>query len=701
MKIDEIINFIKTKTGRSLDESFITLMVLNKISQMASHMRIKIEMYDGTKVPCNMYSCVLAPSGYSKGLTNNILEDDVFKGFRDKYEEVTYPFVAEGNVKALASKKALKEGMEEDEALDVIMKRYNELPSPLYDFKEATDAGLKGAREKYTMTGIGGTNMSVDEIAYSLEKLEDVFSTLLETFDMAKAKDKLIKVNSNGASGSIPSTLMMFGSPSSLLNGSNNEHQFINMLRQGFARRTMFSLIKDYKNNEKESAKSIIERSKLSKTSQSDLNDYFIDLADKDVLGTVVTMSDELSEQLLDYKSECEMLSDNLKDHQDIEKFEMSHRYWKVLKIVGLLAFSEKRSSSTKEDLDYAINLAEESGKSFKDIMKRDANYVRLFKYLVDVGHKVTDADLYENLQFYASSNNAQRKDMKQLASAHAYNNNGFLRETAKNGVVFLEAEKMKETDLAKLTLSYSNDMTEGYNNDYVDWTKLPQLLKANELHYCTHHFTDGYRDAEHAITGFDVIALDLDKDVSMELVGALMSEYEYIMQTTKRHTSENHRFRLLLPMKFRMKLNEEDFKTFMENVFEVLPFETDSQTKNISRKWLSNPNAEIFRNAGVLFDPTDFIPDTQKSIEFKKNMGDMSDLDALERYFMLELSHGATRNNLMLRFATMLVDGGLGYEEIELKTLALNDKIDPPLPFKELNSTVFTTVRKKLSTRE
>ncbi len=227
-KIHEVIN---DKIGDT-DEHFMNIMIVNGLSQMATNMHINIEHFDGTKVPCNAYSVSLAPSGYNKGRLMNILEDNVFNDFREEYEDM-FGSVAEANCTAKAEQDAARKGIDFEDAMESILKRWDRLPKPLYSFSDATEAGLKAVREKYTMAGLGGTCMVIDEIAYNLPKFEDVLTSMLEVYDVAKLKDKLIKVDSNGESGRIPATLLMFGSPSSLLNGSKNEDDFIDMLRQG------------------------------------------------------------------------------------------------------------------------------------------------------------------------------------------------------------------------------------------------------------------------------------------------------------------------------------------------------------------------------------------------------------------------------------------------------------------------------------
>lgn len=696
--LQKIHDYIEGKLGKT-DAHFMTINIINSISQIATHMHVNVLAYDGTVVPCNSYALSLAPSGYNKGRILNVLEDTIFGSFKHKYEEDLFSKTAEANVTHQAEVNAARKNIEFEDAMTSLLKRWDKLPMPLFSFSDATNEGLKGVREKYTMAGLGGTCMVVDEIAYNMEKFKEVLASLLEVYDVAKLKQKLIKVDSNGDAGKIPATLLMFGSPSSLLNGSKNEDEFIAMLRQGYARRMFFSYIKNYDKLHEESPEEIIRRAKKAKAVADDF-DCYEKLADADWIGHTYEAEDAFHIRLLEYKSECENKAEKLKEHQEIQRFEISHRYWKVLKLSGLLALLECRKSITLDDLEDAIAFAEISGSHFEQIMNRDPSYVRLFNYIADVGQKTTEADLYSNLHFYSGANQGQRKDMKALAAAYAYTIGGVFKETSKNGVAFYEAELLKETNLDKMVMSYSTDITAGYQNEEVKWNELCDFVTTDGFHYVSHHLVDGYRKAENATGHINMIVLDVDHDCSIELAQAMLRDYKYFLYTTKRHTEKEHRFRIIMPLKYNIKLSQEDYKKFMQNIMDWLPFETDRQTAQYARKWLTNDGIK-FSNEGNLLDPSEFIPDTQKAVETKRKLDDLSNLDNVEKFFMVQMNDGATRNNTMIKFALMLVDGGFDYEVIEDRVMVFNEKTDHPLPVKEIMETVMKTVRKRISERD
>lgn len=692
--INKIHNIIEAKMGKT-NKHFLNMMVFNKLSQIATHMHICLETWDGAYLPCNFYGIALAPSGFNKGRINKTLQDNVFKGFRTEYDEFSNRVSAD-NMSLLAEQKAIKEGIDQEEAMDILYQRWKKLPDKLYDFSDATEAGLKGAREKYTMAGIGGTCMQIDEIAYNIEKFEEVVGALLEAYDFGESKDKLIKVDSNGATGAIPASLFMFGSPSALLNGSKTEEKFMSMLIQGYARRMFFSYIKEYAYIDEEEPMEILNRTRSSKNTGSELLSHFTDLATDAWHKRVITCDDTIYCKVIEYEQLNKRHTLTMKVHQEAEKFEVGHRHWKLFKLMGLLAMAEHRDYVTMDDFNDALEVVHDSGQCFNEIVNREPNYVRLFNFMVDMDTKLTEADLFEHLYFYSSSNQAQRKDMRTLAMAYAYSQNGFIRETSKNGVIFYEAEVMRKTDLNKLRFSYSTDIAKDYRNEEVKWDELKQFFVTPNFHYAVHHFNNGTRNSESVIEGFNLLVLDIDDGLPIDMARSLLNEYTYFLYTTKRHTEDHNRFRIVLPLSNIVKLNDKDYKKFMENIFAWLPFSVDTATKDISRKWLTN-NGQGFSNNGVMLDPTDFIPDTSNEKEHKRKLEDLGDLDGIEKFFISQIEDGTGRSNTLIKYALMLLDGGMSYENIEDRVVVLNDKLDNPLGVQEIMKTIMVTVRKRM----
>ncbi len=682
----------------NLTEEYLNIVILYKLSQVGTNMRARIRYVDGSFIPVNIYGLALADSGRGKGRIMNMMSP-YFKPFEKEFMNNYAPDKVAENLQHRIEQYAVKKGIEPNEAEAEIMKHWRRLPKHLYSFSDATIEGVKAFREKLTIANMGSVNMEIDEIASNMDRVADIFGLYLECYDMGLAKQKLIKVDSNSDSGAVEHNLLMYGTPARLLNGSKLEDQFFDMLREGYGRRLLYAF-DDNQNTVIQDTESRYE--KLINTSTVETADD-IGIEIKEYCNTSSSNVDidiEKEEVLIimDYENRCLEKANKLSELKDIEKAELSHRYWRALKIAGLLAYFEPEKKITKELIEEAIKIVELSGEAFNKIMNREPNYKRLFNFLVDINKKVTQSELVENLYFYNTSNKSTKDEMINLAKSYAYDAGGVVKETARDGVQFLSAEMLKKTNTNEVFLSVSNDLAYDYEPKVGEWDNMHKVLSSG-LEWTVHHFEDKHRTSDKVIKGFNLLVIDVDDGVQLALAQSLMSNYKYVCHHTKRSTPESNRFRMVFLLDKTLELDEDDYKQFMSNFFDFLPFEVDKQASDISRKWSTVTGCDVFYNEGELINALDFLPETSRSETMKNKILDMSNLSALERYFMLNASDG-NRNHMMIRFALTLVDGGLEYQEIEEKIFELNDKISNGLPEREIRQTVLRTVIKKLEER-
>ena len=134
-----------------------------------------------------------------------------------------------------------------------------------------------------------------------------------------------------------------------------------------------------------------------------------------------------------------------------------------------------------------------------------------------------------------------------------------------------------------------------------------------------------------------------------------------------------------------------------MSNVFNWLPFDTDENTGQRSKKWLTNSKGTYQYTDGELLDPTNFIPRTSKAVECAKGIKNINSLDALERWFLLNELVKGNRNCGLLKYAMLQYDAGKDYETVEAAVKSLNQKLgDDKLKADELRNTVLKTLSSK-----
>jgi len=373
----------------------------------------------------------------------------------------------------------------------------------------------------------------------------------------------------------------------------------------------------------------------------------------------------------------------------------MSHRYYKALKLAGAFAFVDESLTLTTTNLMQAIKLVEESGTAFQKILRREKAYVKLAKFLADVDTDQTHADLVEALPFYKTGN-AARTEMLTLATAWGYKNNVIIKKSFVDGIEFYRGETLEETKLDKISFSYSNHVAYNFLNEIQKFADMEKLVKAPGYHWANHHFQGGHRSEENTVPGFNLLVLDVDGGTSIATAHKLLKDYTFMTYTTKRHTNEENRFRLIMPMNYKLVLTAEDYKQFMEHVLSWLPFKVDESANQRSRKWSCNPNGSIIFNDGILLDILPFVPKTAKNEQYQINYQSVASMDALERWFAERMAVG-DRNNQMVKFAFALIDNGCQYNEVEGRVMALNAKLSNPLSENEIRGTILVSVAKKI----
>ena len=698
-----LVQILCNKTQNS-NPLFFRVQVGYYFCLVASMMRTTIVTHDRGDIPVNLYALNLSGSGSGKGFSTNIIEESVINLFRQRFLEETFPVLAEQNLPKLSLKRANRKGTDPDEELVRTQKEFDGIGPLMFTFSEATPPAVKQLRHKMLMVDAGSVNLQIDEIGSNLIGSMDVLNTFLELYDMGLIKQKLIKNSAENLRneeilGKTPTNMLLFGTPSKLLNGGKTEEELYSMLETGYARRCFFG----YSRASNKMIDQTPEEVYNQLTQQDDgsylqaLSERLENLADIVNVNRRLTMSKDTSLLMIEYRLKCEKEAAQYSDHEEIKKAEISHRYFKALKLAGAYAFIEDSPVVTNDHCYQAIKLAEESGEAFNQLLTRDRAYVKLAKYLASARREVTQADLVEDLPFYRGPS-SQKSEMHTLATAWGYKNNVIIKKSFNDGIEFLRGESLDETNLEMMVISYSTDFTTDYQNETAPFHQLHKLTQAPGMHWVAHHLNNGYRNEENCIPGFNLMVVDVDGGTKMEIAKQLLAGYKFLLYTTKRHTDEEHRYRIIFPTNFTLKLDAKDYREFVSNFFEWLPFEVDTATNQRARKWMSH-DAYYEYNEGELLDVLPFIPKTSKNEERKALVNSQQSLDNLERWAINNIGDG-NRNNMLLRYALILLDSGLDFAEIQTKVFSLNNKIPDKLDESEILATVLTTVGKQLSKR-
>lgn len=712
--MEEIVQLLCKKTQNE-SPLFFRVQTAYFLGTMAASMRASLDTLDRGNVPINIYALNVAPSGFGKGHSTNIIEGSMLHKFRERFMSDTFPIMAEHNLWEIARQRAMRNQTDENNEFEGLVKEFKTSGGALFAFDSATGPAIKQMRGKLLLAGAGALNFQVDEIGSNLINNLEALNVFLELYDQGLVKQKLVKntaenVRGEELEGKTPANMLLFGTPAKLLNGGKEEDEFYSLLETGYARRCLFGMSTRERAAHKLTPEQIFANLKDKSNNKllERLANHFELLADPSKFGQRIPMPEAVSVELIRYKSDCEARADEMPDHQEIHKAELSHRYFKAMKLAGAYAFVDESPTVTMDHLWAAIKLVEESGASLMGILNREKNYVKLAKFIASAGTELTHADMMDSLPFFKGSAGA-KSEMLTLATAWGYKNHIVLKKSFTDGIEFYSGEALKETNLNELLLSWSNHEAYRYTTETaVPFDQLDTLMKLKDHHWITHalprgNASEGHRTEENCLPGFNLLVLDVDgKGVTLDMARELLKDYTYALYTTKRHqlNGEGDRFRVIIPTNYVIKLNGPEYKEFMDNVYSWLPFPVDDSTGQRSRKWLTNANGHYEVNHGQLMDVLPFIPRTSKNEEFRQNVMRMDSLDNLERWFAQRMVTGS-RNNLMHRFARILVDAGMSFNEVQEKVVSFNKKLSNKLPEDELHATVLVTVGKEMAARQ
>lgn len=704
--MEDIVEVLCNKT-QNTDKGFFRCEVAYFLAKMASCMRASILTKDRGEIPVNIYALALATSGFGKGHSVNIMENDFIAGFKKRFMEDTMPIISEQHLWDKANALALRNGSEPQEEYDSLNKEYKRAGAYAFTFDSGTPPAVKQLRHKLLLANCGSVNLQIDEVGSNLMGSVDVLTLFLELYDQGIVKQKLIKntndnIRAEELDGKTPTNMLLFGTPNKLLDGGQTEDQFYSFLETGYARRCIFGVGQhDRRAFNTQSPKEIYNRL-IQPTNNNAMNVWaakFHRLADPAMYGWKMVLDDDVGIKLLEYKIECEKLAETMADHEEIRKAELSHRYFKALKLAGAYAFIDESNQVEMDHLLQAILLVEESGTAFQTILNREKTYVKLAKYISSVGSEVTHADLLEALPFYKSGN-AARNEMITLATAWGYKKHIIIKKSFVDGIEFFKGETLEETSLDEMVVAYSDHWAYNYLAERVPFDQLHNLTQAPGMHWANHHFKNGHRAEENVHCGFNMVVIDVDEGINLEACHELMKEYKFLTYTTKRHTDEVNRFRLILPINYKLDLDSEEYKEFMNNVMSWLPFKTDESANQRAKKWETFDGGQYFYNLeGEMLDALPFIPKTSKNEQYRQSYQKLESLDNLERWFAQRIASG-NRNNQMLKYALALVDTGMSLMDVSKQVKAFNGKLNTPLTENEIDTTIMVTVAKRYHTK-
>lgn len=695
---------------------FFDVSATHYLVKLASLLQMTVTQKNGATNTVNMYSLALLPSGFGKTRTISILQNKIFNDVFKLYTDRVSSIIGTSHLDEYKLKMSSIRTDLDEETVSTQIDDSMERAGPVdMEYCEGTIPGLKQIRNKLGILKVGSLNIEIDEIGYNLSSSEDVFKLLFELSENGQVSSKATKNTKDsprgkGSNTSVPTNLLAFGTPAKLLNYGKDHALFIKLLTEGYARRFMYvyepnifvnpiddSDLDAYFNECEQIEKDSLELLRTIKTKL--LNIMSIVNANLDI--TFETNSDRIHRR---YSIDCMNRSTLMSVHDDLLKAQMENRPYLATKIAAAYAIYEESTKIKDNHYIWAMQLCETSGEHFIRVINRPPSYVDLAEYIINCKHPLVETELLEKLPYYKGTLSA-RAELMNLAKVHAISNGSIIKQTTSKGIMYTEGSVLEKTKLSGLKISVSKDLAK----DYIPTTKasLDNILKLirspKELNFCVHAFKDNARSNNSAIPGFNLVVLDVDEGVSIGTVKFLLQDYVYIIYTTKSHTQDINRFRVILPMENTLYLPPEEYKEFMNNIYSWLFFDVDTGTNDAARKWATNPRCteegqEVLLNIDEntkMLPVLQFLSGTTENALRETSYKNFKNVDRLKSWFLFNTKKG-NRNSMMFRYIRILIEKYSHHMEDELmidtesvvnEANILNKSLEHSINFTEMQS--------------
>lgn len=401
---------LPSKDNLCFSSAFI--VILAQLSRPLNFYKFHIDLYQESnqpKVPMNIYGINILKSGGGKGLTNNIV-----KGL------LNFDYTKKEYVRNLC--KSLSYGLNDNEK-----KEFNKNTRKILaiiDAEEqasASTAGMRVAEDElktlFSAIGleekkwVGSAFYNLQELADSLENAsnydKDFFSTLKEMYDLGEFSAKALKT---GIMGSIKRFYISFlgaTTDKTLQSNPRTARLLNNFFISGHARRSLISMPCAKEMNIVESKKKktdgltlkeLVNAKKYVETSavtdiKNQIENNIRRIADDARMGKIsIKLTDECYFYYIVYKLLCAEKAKKV--NSNILELEMENRFWKALKISGILAYYDGATEISEDYFCEAVKIVEYYAHHFKRCLNNRVTDVndKIIELLMD---KHEDGEIY------------------------------------------------------------------------------------------------------------------------------------------------------------------------------------------------------------------------------------------------------------------------------------------------------------------
>ena len=591
---------------------------------------------------------------------------------------------------------------------------------------EGTGEGLTSLCRSQSVSTFGSINLIASEIGDIINNSSELINKIKEMWDR-KLLSKSIKSENEKSVYGISSNILLFGSADGV--DLDAKKTLMKALNSGLYRRCFVVNIpagteiemQDKKPDKYQDFREMLKSIKT--TYVSDTKNLKEDYVFESTIG-YLELEQEINKELITEANENQI--DKYKQYD-------SSAITIITKLAHIVAFLESTKTVNEHHLQYAYDYFKETRATLEDLLYPNKLYIQMYQVVKMSKERLSYYDLTKYISDLPDTK-SKRDELIELFQEYAFYK-GDVPEIRGNKVKYFSLREPEETELDKLVVSL--DMTDyeahprlepkqaiafqevdlSFFDNGKDNFSLEKVVQSkNVKSFCLSKFEEsdqagkqsktgiaGHRRADNYIEGFNVIGIDIDEGMTIEKAQELLSNYTYLIYTTRSHRSEKNgemqgdRFRVLLPLKQMVYVDPERYKKMYENAMDFLGIKSfDKATRNVSRLWFTNSEAEIFTNEGLLFNISPLVPDTAKSEIMLPNLNQLNDeyssdfvdeterrLLGMKKYVLLNTSKG-NRSVMLYNFACFCRDIGANAMN---EVYGINSMLTDPLSDMELDT--------------
>jgi hypothetical protein len=587
------------------------VFAISHLSNFASQFRRNIKLWDGTLVPTNNISFVVADSGANKDSSNS----KVKKCFQPGYEIIQKHL--EVYVRTQAIKKAQDAGEDLPDEFSVYCKYMQPIPPVFMSIttgpglvQHINDIGALPVSSSYLYSG----EIS-DELANNVNTLDNI-KILAEVYDLGSKEVTYTKgkeFRSQVIDGQ-PVSALFVGSPGHILYDETTKKRFHIAFMSKLARRSWFCYTPErmYEpdfSSEPQPIKAMeAYESKIESTAKEAvvavkgvverLTRYNLERLD-----SPVPVTEEVFQLFNVYKRYNREVIDKSNNQESVYALVRAHLQWKALKLAGALAIIESCDQVTIDHYVMAIRYCElfdhDISRFERDINKAPheclADYLRTlvgmdnraFISIHDIKKHgfstgISVPKLQELVQLAAGYDTSGVYSVGESGSGIIYEplqvtatlgvsykviNNDALHAAIKNNATPDELKDIKK----RIALQTAD----GYSYGETTFEELGELLRG-DFAYTAFNFKDGVRNRANIIGGTKWVVFDIDKTtMSYEDVHFMLESYRHHVALSS-NPNNPYKYRILLELDSPVTLSSVAWKFFYTKLAEDLGLPAD-----------------------------------------------------------------------------------------------------------------------------